>query len=122
MRPPAQRLPGRSTACAVLLLAACLLAVLTGGGVAAAHAQLVRSDPPNGGRVDAMPDHVSLEFSEAVVTLDTKVTSSSQERFDAGPAQIRGGDARFASVPLRTGPNGIYTFSWQALADDGHTT
>ena len=58
--------PGRSAALLLLLLAALLSAGVVTASPASAHASLVSTDPGEGARLSAVPDRVSLEFTEGV--------------------------------------------------------
>ncbi|MGY1823947.1 copper resistance CopC/CopD family protein [Geodermatophilus sp. SYSU D00079] len=102
----------RRTPAALLLLLA-LVAAWLGAGVvtappAAAHAELVSTDPGEGARLEQAPGQVTLTFSEGV-SLGAgyaRVLDAAGERVDAGAATVEG---RTVVVPLRGG-----------LADDGY--
>lgn len=89
---------------------------------ASAHANLVHSDPASGSSIAVLPGSLRLEYSEGVTSLDVTVTNSGGERFDTGRAIEDTADQRLRTVPLRAGPDGIYTVTWHATSVDGHTT
>ena len=89
---------------------------------AEAHANLVRSEPASGGRVDAMPQRLRLEYTEGVMSLEVRVTDSGGAHFEVGRATADLADRRIQAVTLREAPPAIYTVTWQALSVDGHTT
>jgi copper transport protein len=113
---------GRRTLVSVLLLAVAVATLLVGTGTALAHAELVKSDPPNGGLVAGMPAQVSLQYSEGVATLSVWVTDAGGQHYESGLPTIKADDHSSATVLLKTGGNGIYTVTWNALSEDGHTT
>lgn len=111
----------RPTLFAALLLA--LLAVLCASRTAAAHADLVRSEPADGATLSAAPAEVHLWFSEeiapsfsAVQVLDAAGQSVPGVGVHPDPAQR---SALVAVLPRL--PAGAYTLIWKTLsATDGH--
>jgi copper transport protein len=91
---------------------------------ASAHADLVRSDPPDGSVVAHAPSVARLWFSEEI-----SPEFSSARVVDGTGATITGsrahaaGDPRQLTVELPNLGTGTYGLVWRALAeDDGHTT
>jgi copper transport protein len=113
---------GRGRLTAAFLLATVLAALLIGTGTAFAHAEVIKSDPPNGGLVATMPSQLSLQFSEGIATIQVHVADSAGQRYDAAAASIDTNDHSMAMIPLRTGANGTYTVTWSNLSEDGHTS
>lgn len=87
----------------------------------AAHPEILRSDPPAGGAVDAAPQNLTLTFTEPVEArlLDIAVTSETGTRVDRGDAQ-RLDNARQVQVGLGNLAQGAYVVRWRALGFDGH--
>lgn len=104
---------------ALVLAAATSLAVLT-PGVALAHAELVRADPPSGVSLDARPGSVTLTFSEAVASGSRMTVKDGCARQVSGAVAVSG--ARLvAAVP--TGQPGRWDVSVDVVSsDDGHET
>ncbi|MGY1640152.1 copper resistance protein CopC [Geodermatophilus sp. SYSU D00703] len=114
----------RSPTTALLLLLALVGAWLGAGVVtappAAAHAELVSTDPGEGARLAEVPAEVTLTFSEGV-SLGAgyaRVLTSDGERADAGTAAV---DGATLSVPLRTGlPDDGYLVTYRVVSADSH--
>jgi copper transport protein len=102
-----------------LLAGWCLAGVVT-AGPAAAHAELVATDPGEGARLQAAPAAVTLEFSEGV-TLGAgyaRVLGPGGERVDTGTASVAG---NVVTIPLRTGlPDGGYLVTYRVISADSH--
>jgi copper transport protein len=115
-RPAARRRP----ALLLLLLLGWLFAAVVTAGPAAAHAQLEGTDPGEGARLDAVPDRVSLHFSEGVSVGAgyLRVLDSRGERVDAGTADA---DGDTVSVALRgdLGDDG-YLVTYRVISADSH--
>ncbi|MGY1742944.1 MULTISPECIES: copper resistance CopC/CopD family protein [unclassified Blastococcus] len=110
----------RRPAAVLLLLAGWLLAGVVTAGPAAAHAELVGTDPGEGARLSAVPERVSLDFSEGV-SLGAgylRVLNSSGERVDDGDAEV---EDRTVSVALRgdLGEDG-YLVTYRVISADSH--
>lgn len=103
-----------------LLVAVCLAA--SGSPTAHAHAELVRSQPGNGEQVAEPPAKVVLSYSEGVQLGEITVIDAHGQRVDRGELTIGPEDRTIVEVPLQEIGNGIYTVTWQVLADDGHVT
>jgi copper transport protein len=102
-----------------------VLAMLGAPGVAQAHGDLVRSDPPAGGMVAIGRTELSLWFAEAIDirasrfllhTVDGQTVEVSVSTSDDGSH----GFLALTSSPLA---RGIYVLDWQTLsAEDGHSS
>ncbi|SEP07237.1 copper resistance CopC family protein [Trujillonella endophytica] len=112
--------PRRPAAVLLLLLAGWLLAGVVTAGPAAAHAELVGTDPGEGARLSAVPERVSLDFSEGVSVGAgyLRVLDASGGRVDAGTAEV---DDRTVSVALRDGlGEGGYLVTYRVISADSH--
>ncbi|RBY74602.1 copper resistance protein CopC [Geodermatophilus sp. TF02-6] len=107
----------------VVLLA--LLGAWLGAGVvtappAAAHAELVSSEPADGARLAQAPAQVTLEFSEEV-SLGAgyvRVLTSGGQRADAGTPTV---DGTAVTVALRSGlPDDGYLVTYRVVSADAH--
>lgn len=104
------------------LLAGAVLSVLL-AAPASAHTVLVSSDPANGSRLAQSPAAVTLRFNEQVgLQLGyLRVTDSTGQRVDSGPASHPGGVGSSVSVPLRAGlGDGSYLASYRVISADSH--
>lgn len=102
------------------LVALVWLALLAGGGAAAAHNGLIGSDPPDGAEVANSPVQVSLIFNLPVQRGFSTVTVTGPDgiqRQAGAPAET----GAVVSAPVRPlGPAGQYTIAYQVLSADGH--
>lgn len=115
----------RRRAPGALLLLLALLGLWSGAGVAtappaAAHAELVSTDPAEGARLPDAPDRVTLTFTEGV-SLGAgyaRVLDASGERVDAGDATVEGDTV---VVPLRADlPDDGYLVTYRVVSADSH--
>src|SRR5215468_6553712 len=91
---------------------------------ASAHADLVRSDPPDGSVLAHAPSVARLWFSETISPKfsSARVVDHTGATITGSRLQV-GGDPAQLSVELPSLGTGTYGLVWQALAeDDGHTT
>jgi copper transport protein len=105
-----------------------LLVLLTGwlglgvatAGPAAAHAELVSTDPGEGARLDEVPGSVTLRFTEGV-SLGAgyaRVVGEEGERVDTGTATV---DGDTVTVPLRDDlPDASYVVTYRIVSADSH--
>jgi copper transport protein len=98
-----------------------LALVLLGGSPAAAHAELVETDPAEGAVVETAPEAVTLTFNEPV-----RLTSQEIAVYDAGGdpvASTAGATGAEVTVGLTDAAgleDGTYVVSWNVLSGDGH--
>ncbi|WP_243226057.1 copper resistance CopC family protein [Microbacterium sp. CIAB417] len=123
MHASALRRPVLPIAIAAALLTALLVLVPTGR--AAAHDELVSSDPAPGSTVETLPEELTLTFSAALIASEggTAVVVTDAEGNDVadGAPEIDG-----AVVIQKLSPDaaiaGEYTVLWQVVSSDGHPT
>lgn len=101
--------------CAVL----CLMAGLLAAPGAQAHAELVSSDPPDGARLSAVPQQVTLTFSEEVAVAQCAV------QVDGKPLPVHGEaghpEVVVASLAGIQAHDGQLVLAWRSVSsDDGH--
>ncbi|MGR6967857.1 copper resistance protein CopC [Geodermatophilus sp. URMC 61] len=115
----------RRRAPGALLLLLALLGLWSVAGVAtappaAAHAELVSTDPAEGARLPEAPDRVTLTFTEGV-SLGAgyaRVLDASGQRVDAGDATVEGDTV---VVPLRADlPDDGYLVTYRVVSADSH--
>ncbi len=106
-----------------LVLAVGALLVLT-AAPASAHANLERSDPPNGGQIAPGRTTLTLWFGEPVTAAGS---SFSVQRTDGAAPAVEttaqvgdGGTVVHLTIPPLE--NGTYTLTWAVTATDGHPT
>src|SRR5215469_11049526 len=119
-RPSALRILRRSAALALGAAAALLVLAQP----ASAHADLVRSDPPDGSVLAHAPSVARLWFSENISPefSSARVVDRTGAAVAGSHAQA-GGDPRQLTVELPRLGTGTYGLVWRVLAeDDGHTT
>ncbi|MCR2785906.1 MULTISPECIES: copper resistance CopC family protein [unclassified Microbacterium] len=100
-----------------------LMAVLGSAGAASAHDGLIASDPAIGATVDALPEQVTLTFSnfpidEPGATL-MAVTDAACTDLTAGDPVVDGTDVTQA---LQGTATGVITVTWKITSSDGHPT
>jgi copper transport protein len=92
---------------------------------ASAHADLVRSDPPDGSVLAHAPGAARLWFSEEISPKfsSARLVDRTGATITGSRAQVDGGDPRQLTVDLPSLGAGSYGLVWRVLAeDDGHTT
>lgn len=107
--------PG-GVATGALVLAAVLLA---GGPVApaAAHDELLSSDPSESGVIEALPSRAILTFTGAVSDVhEVTVTGPDGSVVNGAPTAV-GMEVR---QNLWAGPDGVYTLTYDVVSGDGH--
>ncbi|MFC4692277.1 copper resistance protein CopC [Geodermatophilus arenarius] len=116
---PARRSPRPALLLLVLLAGWLGLGVAT-AGPAAAHAELVSTDPGEGARLDAAPGQVTLRFTEGV-SLGAgyaRVLGDDGERVDTGAASVQDDTV---TVPLRGDlPDASYVVTYRVISADSH--
>ncbi len=104
------------------LLALVAVAWSQSGGIASAHAALVRSDPPVNARLSDSPTQVTAFYSES---LDSQLSSlqvlnGDGNRVDSGDTTFGPDPAQMSVAVEKLGP-GFYAVQWQTLSSlDGH--
>ena len=92
---------------------------------ARAHADLVRSDPPDGSVLARAPSVARLWFSETISPRfsSARVVDHTGATITGSHVDAGGGDPTQLTVELPNLGTGTYGLVWRALAeDDGHTT
>ncbi|MGY1794576.1 copper resistance protein CopC [Geodermatophilus sp. SYSU D00525] len=116
---PARRSPRPALLLLVLLAGWLGLGVAT-AGPAAAHAELVSTDPGEGARLDAVPGQVTLRFTEGV-SLGAgyaRVLGDDGERVDTGAASVQDDTV---TIPLRGDlPDASYVVTYRVVSADSH--
>ncbi|WP_253865541.1 copper resistance CopC family protein [Prauserella halophila] len=91
---------------------------------AAAHNQLIESDPADGASLDEAPEQVTLTFNQPVQqgagedVNQIAVTGPDGGRWTAGDVQVDGTTVTAPLHPL--GPAGEYVIGFRVLSADGH--
>lgn len=103
----------RAAVCAVAF-------TLIAAAPAAAHTDLVKSDPQQGASLAAPPSEVVLTFGEELLAGGDKLVARDGQgaKVDLGPSQVDG-PVLSATWPA-SAASGTYTVSYRAVADDGH--
>jgi len=108
-----------------VLVLGSVAAVLVLARPASAHADLVRSDPPDGSVLAHAPGVARLWFSEEISPefSTARVVGGTGAAITGSRAQAGGGDPRQLTVELPDLRTGTYGLVWRVLAeDDGHAT
>jgi copper transport protein len=98
----------------IFLAAACVLAAAE----AAAHAQLVSSEPADGAALAAPPAQVELRFNEPVRPLSLRLVDASGNTFPAAALEIHGNILRARIEAALSG--GHYVLSYRVTSLDSH--
>ena len=101
-------------------LAAMVLVLVAGTGVASAHASLVSTTPADGQSVPTAPQIVSASFSESI-SADVgglTVRNTDGDRVDEGNSSISANTLQ-VTVPTDL-PEGTYIATYRVLSADGH--
>lgn len=107
-----------SLAAAAVILA--LASAVFVASPAAAHDQLLRSDPAPDARLEAAPAAIELEFSADVLTIGAVVIVADGEgnNWADGEPTL---DGAAVVVPVREGmPDAGYEIAWRVVSGDGH--
>ena len=112
-------LPSGWARVAAVLVALAL--VVLGAGPAAAHAELIDTDPAEGSVVETAPDTVTLTFNEPV-----RLTAQEIAVYDAAGEEVEA-TSRATGTEVIVGligatdlADGTYVVSWNVLSGDGH--
>lgn len=121
-RTPVARPAGAARIVATTLLAGLvvLVALLAPATPAAAHNQLVESDPAPKARLTTPPEAVTLVFLQSLDPEHTTVvvTDADESQVEAGEPVIDGGEVSVDLPPDL--PDGEYTVAYRVLSNDGH--
>lgn len=115
-----RRRPARVVAGLVLGVVLAVALVLVRSEPAAAHAELVATDPPSGGSVADAPTVIVLRFSERVSASEDAI-----RLHDASGARIALGPTVSDGAAVRAEPGGplaesAYVVTWRVTSEDGH--
>lgn len=112
--------PVRRSMLTVLVAALAAVLGMAGAGPAAAHDELVSTDPADGATVAAAPDQVTLTFTDKAIALGTevKVTAPDGSVVSTGDPQL--GPTTVAQPLGAARPAGTYTVVWRVTSADGH--
>ena len=114
-----RRRPGPRRGRALLLVTPALAAPLLLAGPAAAHTELVDSEPGRGATVRSSPAQVRLQFNEPLARAVAVVVSGPDgQRVEQGGAELEGDTVRQRLGPLSA--SGSYSVAYRVTADDGH--
>jgi methionine-rich copper-binding protein CopC len=109
---------------ALVFFTATAFLLLSPHQLAFAHTGLVSSIPASGAVVETLPTEITLEFSENILVLAGKETSSIEvvapngDHLEAGQLAVSG---RNLSIGLTsTEQSGEIRVTWRAVAQDGH--
>jgi len=84
---------------------------------AAAHGELVSSDPSEGGQIEAMPSRAFLTFSDAILEVHEVTVVGPEGSVTNGDPTSVGAEVR---QTLGAGPDGAYTMNYHVVSADGH--
>lgn len=118
---PARRSPRQTLAAAWLAFAVLLAAVLLPASPAAAHDELVGSDPAAGSAVEALPAALTLTFSADIApdegASEIQVTDAAGTALNDGAPVVEG---TTLSQALAGTASGEVTVLWKVVSSDGH--
>lgn len=105
---------------AALVVAAGIVALT--GSPAAAHANLVATNPSSGTELDTPPEEIRLRFSERVsVAPDAVTLRDGTAQVDTGPAAVAPEDPAAVVLPVPADlPDGSYVVSFRVVSADSH--
>jgi copper resistance protein C len=101
------------------LLAVAFFAVAV-ASPAAAHTELVSSNPEDGQTLTAPPEQVTLRFGEDLLPAGAQIVAKDDTGVEVGlgPAEVSG--TKLSATWPQTADTGTYTVAWRAVAGDGH--
>lgn len=94
-----------------------LLALVAWGPPAAAHEELLSSDPSESGVLETLPSRAVLTFTGAVAEVHAVTVTGPDGSVANGEATAVGAEVR---QNLWAGPDGDYTLTYDVLSSDGH--
>ena len=107
----------RDVLVAVVLPGLAALLVWVPAPPAAAHDELLSSDPSESGVLETLPSRAILTFSGAVAEVHEVTVTGPDGSVANGEASAVGAEVR---QNLWAGPDGAYTLSYDVLSSDGH--
>ena len=118
-RLPGSARPLRWICCLVVAVPAI---VLGSAEPAAAHTELVSTDPVSGTTLAQLPSEIALQFSNAITdaAVTVTVTDSAGVDLTRGSSQAASADPARLVVPVGGTPSGTVTLSWWLVGTDGH--
>ncbi|MFM7756641.1 MAG: copper resistance CopC/CopD family protein [Actinomycetota bacterium] len=116
---------GRSSRTRLLTVASLLIigGPLTGAAPAAAHADLLVSNPAASAILERAPEEIVLDFSEPVSTIEGSVELYAETgiRVDIGTAAVAADDpSRVVAADVPALEAGQFVVAWRVLSADGH--
>ncbi|MEV8136652.1 copper resistance CopC family protein [Microbacterium aurantiacum] len=118
---PARRSPRQTLAAAWLAFAVLLATVLLPASPAAAHDELVGSDPAAGSAVETLPATLTLSFSAEIApdegASEIQVTDAAGTTLNDGAPVVEGATL---SQALAGTTSGEVTVLWKVVSSDGH--
>ncbi|GAB4516980.1 MAG: hypothetical protein OHK0046_23120 [Anaerolineae bacterium] len=108
--------------CILILLAALFVIGLS---PAAAHANLIRSDPAANATLTEAPGAIHLWFTEPLEPAFSRIElrDANGNTLDTPPAQVAGADNTELILSPGALPDGVYTVAWRVVSStDGHMT
>ncbi len=105
---------------AAAVLAGVVVSFALVGGPAAAHDDLIGTDPADGATVGTAPDRVTLTFTQPALELGTQVlvTGPDGSTVSDGPVLLDGTTVAQRLLAMR--PAGAYRVDWRVTSEDGH--
>ena len=96
-----------------------LLGIVATAPPAAAHTQLIGTNPAANATLTASPSTVELTFNQNVQTTFAQVAvlDAAQGHLESGAPSVVGA---VVSQPVAALPSGAYTVSWRVVSADGH--
>jgi methionine-rich copper-binding protein CopC len=114
---------------AVLAAVVAVLFFLTGTFSGWAHAQLIKSDPPDKAELKGSPTRVDLWFNELLddnfnsveVIPAAEISAPKHPNFAKGKPKVDPADRTHLTVPVTELKPGKYVIQYRVLSRDGHT-
>ena len=112
----------RGGACLCACVGAVVLVVGGAASPAAAHAELIETQPAAGALLDTAPEQVVLRYSEPVDPFDdaVEVFDSSGDQVDTGDPGHVDGKPELVGVDLPALDDGAYVVTWRVASEDSH--
>ncbi len=111
----------RTLASTLAALVLALLALMVSASPAAAHDELVSTDPAAGSTVDALPAHLTLGYSAELLSQGSgtvvEVTDAAGTSLTDGQPMV---DGAVVVQPLAGDAEGTVSVVWRVVSSDGH--